>query len=129
MTKRQPSLAVKSKNGPAPAEGDDLERLRDILVGSHVRDSEQRIDEMNSRLDALAQELNAHLTDLKADMAGRFSDMQEQSRKRDESFNQRLSELVTALNSEVAFRHNLGQMLAQLSRSLLADENTRPDIE
>lgn len=42
---------------PAETSGTDLERLRDILVGSHSRSTNKRLDDLEAQIDILRQEL------------------------------------------------------------------------
>lgn len=81
----------------------ELERLREILYGRQARLVNQRLAELETRLDQLQTEMQ----------------------RRDDQLRQELLRLITALERDKASRQDVGQMLMELGQRLTS--LTRPD--
>jgi DNA repair exonuclease SbcCD ATPase subunit len=100
------------------ASGDELDRLRDILIGNHVRSSEESIGEVQAQLMALREEFEARLNDLGANLANDLQQAQESARQRDEEVDGDLRQLRQLLDAEKDIRSSVGQMLVELGQRL-----------
>lgn len=110
----------------AQTSGDELERLRDILIGNHVRSSEQSVGELKAQLTALRDEFEARLNALGVDLANSLQEAQESARQRDEELEEDLRKLHQLLDAEKSIRSSVGHILVELGQRL-QDVDTQSD--
>jgi hypothetical protein len=127
MTRKKFTSADSAGNGSEPpaaasasvqASADELERLRDILIGSHVRGAEQRVGELQAQLIALRDEFESRLNELGANLADGLQETQQSAQRRDQEVDGELRQLRQLLDIEKDMRFSVGQMLVELGQRL-----------
>jgi chromosome segregation ATPase len=131
-----PSKSTSSKTDqPHPSEpslsaeplGGELERLRDILIGSHARTVSERLDHLEARSGELAAELtklSAQIAKLSAELK---TEIKNASKESDSQLHATRQEILTILTSEVAALRKEGQ--EQVKRSQAEGQATNDRLQ
>lgn len=116
----------KNKNTPTPKAGspNDLEQLRDILYGHQARATEDRLNELESRLESVNQELKINLDEQVTSLTGatdnQFKAVEEKLQQTIANFNQRLDQQINDLRKQIAdFRAESRQRDTDLRQEML----------
>lgn len=117
-----------SKNENTPdsknATGNDLEQLRDILYGNQARATEQRLDDLEVRLENVNRELQNNLNDqvtaLSDSSEKQFKAVEEKLNQTNTHLNQRLDQQISELRKQLAdFRAESRQRDTDLRQEML----------
>lgn len=104
--------------------GNDLEQLRDILYGNQARATEQRLDDLETRLENINQELKNNLDDQVSSLSGttgqQFKAVEEKITQSNANLNQRLDQQISDLRKQLAdFRAESRQRDTELRQEML----------
>ena len=117
-----------SKNKNTPTQKvetpNDLEQLRDILYGNQARVTEDRLNELETRLEAVNQELKINLdhqvTALSGSTDDQFKTVEEKLNQTIANFNQRLDQQISDLRKQISdFRAESRQRDNDLRQEML----------
>lgn len=102
----------------------DLEQLRDILYGNQARATEQRLDELEIRLEDVNQALKNNTADQVSSLSGsmqqQFKAVDEKLAQTNASINQRLDQQISDLRKQLAdFRAESRQRDTELRQEML----------
>lgn len=118
-----------SKNKNTPTEkvetGNDLDQLRNILYGNQARATENRLDELEIRLEDVNKELNNSLKkkfdSLTNSTNDQFKTVQEMIAKTNTEFSQRLEQQINNLSKQLSdFKAESRQRDADVRQEMLA---------
>jgi tetrahydromethanopterin S-methyltransferase subunit G len=118
-----------SKNKNTPEEkvetGNDLDQLRNILYGNQARETEQRLDELEQRLEIVNRNLKNNFSEqlnaLTNSSDDQFRAVQDKLAKTNSDFSQRIEEQIGSLGKQLAdFRAESRQRDADLRQEMLA---------
>lgn len=106
------------------ATGNDLEQLRDILYGNQARATEQRLDDLEVRLENVNRELQNNLNDqvttLSDSSEKQFKAVEEKLNQTNTHLNQRLDQQISELRKQLAdFRAESRQRDTDLRQEML----------
>jgi len=99
----------------------DVDRIRDILFGPHMRDYEQRFQVMQRDLERLQQELdrlNEQLGNQDAEQTKKLQALRRDSRQADEELRGELRQTAQTMLNEKVDRVALAELFAELSNRL-----------
>ncbi|MCB9418598.1 MAG: hypothetical protein H6667_02250 [Ardenticatenaceae bacterium] len=104
--------------------GNDLDQLRNILYGNQARATEQRLNEMEARLEDINQELKTNLDNQISSLSGltdnQFKTVEEKLAQTNANFNQRLEQQISDLRKQLAdFRAESRQRDSDLRQEML----------
>jgi tetrahydromethanopterin S-methyltransferase subunit G len=117
-----------SKNKNTPTQKvetpNDLEQLRDILYGNQARVTEDRLNELETRLEAVNQELKINLDNQVTALSGstddQFKTVEEKLNQTIANFNQRLDQQISDLRKQISdFRAESRQRDNDLRQEML----------
>lgn len=104
--------------------GNDLDQLRNILYGNQARATEQRLDDLEARLEDVNQELKNSLKDQVTTLSGstdqQFKAVEEKLAQTNTNLNQRLDQQISDLRKQLTdFRAESRQRDADLRQEML----------
>jgi tetrahydromethanopterin S-methyltransferase subunit G len=114
----------KNKSEPKVDTGNDLDQLRNILYGNQARATEQRLDELEVRLENISRELQNNLQEQVASLSGstdqHLKAVEEKLTQTNTNINQRLDQQIGDLRKQLAdFRAESRQRDADLRQEML----------
>lgn len=116
----------KNKNTPEAEikTGNDLDQLRNILYGNQARATEQRLDDLEARLENLNRELqdnqNDRLSTLTDSTEKQFNAVEKKLTQTNTNLNQRLDQQISELRKQLTdFRSESRQRDADLRQEML----------
>lgn len=116
----------KNKNTSEPKieTGNDLDQLRNILYGNQARATEQRLDDLEARLENLNRELqdnqNDRLSTLTDSTEKQFNAVEKKLTQTNTNLNQRLDQQISELRKQLTdFRSESRQRDADLRQEML----------
>ena len=116
----------KNKNTPEVKieTGNDLDQLRNILYGNQARATEQRLDDLEARLENLNRELqdnqNDRLSTLTDSTEKQFNAVEKKLTQTNTNLNQRLDQQISELRKQLTdFRSESRQRDADLRQEML----------
>jgi len=104
----------------------EVDRIREIIFGTHMRDYESRFEAVKRDLDRLQQELehlNAQLAEQDSDQTKKLQTVREELRTSDDGIRDELRATAQRLTSEKVDRENLGDLFIELGRQLKTGES------
>ena len=103
------------------AQGQEVERIRDIIFGSQMREYTQRFQNMQRDLERLQQELD-RLTERLADQSGdqgkKLQELRQEMRQADDNLRTEFRETAQKLTADKVDRETLGELFIELGNHL-----------
>jgi predicted nucleic acid-binding Zn-ribbon protein len=103
------------------AQGQEVERIRDIIFGSQMREYTQRFQTMQRDLERLQQELD-RLTERLADQSGdqgkKLQELRQEMRQADDSLRAEFRDTAQKLSADKMDRETLGDLFIELGNQL-----------
>jgi len=99
----------------------EVDRIRDILFGSQMRDYEQRFQVIRHDLERLQQELDrlaGRLAEQDSEQSKKLERLRKESREADEALRRALRETAQQLTNDKVDRLALGDMLIEIGNRL-----------
>jgi predicted RNase H-like nuclease (RuvC/YqgF family) len=118
MTKEQPDTEVARD----PAQ--EVERIRDIIFGSQMRDYEGRFQTLQRDLDRLQGEidrLSERLAEQESTHNKQLGDLRQEMRQADDELRDEVRETTQCLTTDKVDRTVLGDLFIELGRQVKAD--------
>ena len=104
----------------------EVDRIRDIIFGTQMRDYDGRFEAVKRDLDRLQQELerfNAQLEEQDSDQTKKLQTVRQELRTSDDGIRDELRATAQRLTSEKVDRENLGDLFIELGRQLKTGES------
>jgi len=104
----------------------EVDRIRDIIFGTQMRDYDGRFEAVKRDLDRLQQELerlNAQLEAQDSDQTKKLQTVRQELRTSDDGIRDELRATAQRLTSEKVDRENLGDLFIELGRQLKTGES------
>jgi len=101
----------------------EVDRIREILFGSQMRDYEQRFQVIRHDLERLQQELDrlaGRLAEQDSEQSKKLERLRKESREADEALRTALRETAQQLTNDKVDRMALGEMLIEMGNRLKA---------
>jgi predicted nucleic acid-binding Zn-ribbon protein len=101
----------------------EVDRIREILFGSQMRDYEQRFQVIRHDLERLQQELDrlaGRLAEQDSEQSKKLERLRKESREADEALRSALRETAQQLTNDKVDRMALGEMLIEMGNRLKA---------
>ena len=101
--------------------GQEVDRIRDIIFGSQIKDYEQRFQNVQRDLNRLQQEfdqLNEQLTDQGSDQNKKVQNLRREMRQADDGLRDELRETAQTLSHDKVDRMALGDLFVELGNHL-----------
>ena len=101
--------------------GQEVDRIRDIIFGSQIKDYEQRFQNVQRDLNRLQQEfdqLNEQLTDQGSDQNKKVQNLRREMRQADDGLRDELRETAQTLSQDKVDRMALGDLFVELGNHL-----------
>ena len=101
--------------------GQEVDRIRDIIFGSQIKDYEQRFQHAQRDLDRLHQEidrLSEQLIDQSSDQSKKLKDIRGEMRKADSELRDELRETAKTFTNDKVDRSVLGELFIELGNHL-----------
>jgi predicted nucleic acid-binding Zn-ribbon protein len=101
--------------------GQEVDRIRDIIFGSQIKDYEQRFQNVQRDLNRLQQEfdqLNEQLTDQGSDHNKKVQNLRREMRQADDGLRDELRETAQTLSQDKVDRMALGDLFVELGNHL-----------
>jgi predicted nucleic acid-binding Zn-ribbon protein len=99
----------------------EVDRIRDIIFGSQIKDYEQRFQNVQRDLNRLQQEfdqLNEQLTDQGSDHNKKVQNLRREMRQADDGLRDELRETAQTLSQDKVDRMALGDLFVELGNHL-----------
>ena len=112
------------EQGKATSEAEhvqEVDRIRDIIFGSQMRDYEQRFEIFQRDLDRLQQELDRlteQLTDQDSDQGKKLQALRKEMRQADDGLRDELRQTAQKLTTDKVDRVALGELFVELGSHL-----------
>jgi len=104
----------------------EVDRIRDIIFGTQMRDYDGRFEAVKRDLDRLQQELerfNAQLEEQDSDQTKKLQTVRQELRTSDDGIRDELRATAQRLTSEKVDREYLGDLFIELGRQLKTGES------
>jgi predicted nucleic acid-binding Zn-ribbon protein len=114
--KDQPAMAVSEAES-----AHEVDRIRDIIFGSQMRDYEQRFQTLLRDLDRLQKEidrLGGQLTDQDSEHGKKLQNLRQEMRQADDDLREELRQTTQQLATDKVDRVALGDMFIQIGTQL-----------
>ncbi|MBN1219118.1 MAG: hypothetical protein JXM69_09320 [Anaerolineae bacterium] len=115
------SSEKKDKSEIFPETGQEVDRIRDIIFGPHMRDYEQRFKNLGRDLDRLQQQidqLNSQMVDQGSDQGKKVQTLRQEMRQADDALRDELRQVTQSLTTDKVDRTALGDLFVQLGSHL-----------
>jgi hypothetical protein len=115
---------TEEQNGPTSLEPTrEVDRVRDIILGPHLRDYEQRFQTLQGDLERLQQELDRlteQLADQDSSQLKKLQNLHREMRQSDDDLRRELRQTAQKLTDEKVDRLALGELFIDLGEHLKA---------
>ena len=116
MTDKKAQAAPKSETPSG-----EVDRIRDIIFGSQIRDYEQRFQTLQQDVNRLQQDLDRvtdQLADQNSEQGNKLADLHQEMRQADENLREELRQKAQQLNTDKVDRISLGELFIEIGSHL-----------
>lgn len=107
-----------TNDGGRKISGGDLDTLRDILFGAQAEETDNRLEDLESKLLLANKELSNRIDELNNSLHQQMKEMQADFRQRDDDLRQQLLTLMASLDEQKTSRADLSDMLINMGKEL-----------